>query len=156
MSAYLLVNLPLSLGGNGENRRDETAPKRGTAEDFFFRRGAQCAPIPLPIRSTRYSAATQAVQSPQARHKVNCPQGKRRSPGGYPCRATLWHVITEGTCGFRYSVQFIFVGPVYHNSLKNRAALLCRTQRRFNRMCSSNLSDTANMRIHGRAKRVLR
>ena len=30
----LLVNLPLSLRGHGENRRDETAPKRGTAEDF--------------------------------------------------------------------------------------------------------------------------
>ena len=64
----LLVNLPLSLRGHGENRRDETAPKRGTAEDFFFRRGAQCAPIPLPIRSARYSAATHAVPSPQARH----------------------------------------------------------------------------------------
>ena len=166
----LLVNLPLSLRGHGENRRDETAPKRGTAEDFFFRRGAQCAPIPLPIRSVRYSAATQAVPSPQARHKVNCPKGKRRSPGGYPCRATLWHVVTEGTCEFRYSLQFISAGPVYHNTLTNRAALyspgdlllpfgqftLCRTQRRFNRMCSSNLSDTANMRIHGRAKHVLR
>ena len=77
----LLVNLPLSLRGHGENRRDETAPKRGTAEDFFFRRGAQCAPIPLPIRSVRYSAATQAVQSPQARHKVNCPTGNS------PCAA---------------------------------------------------------------------
>ena len=120
----LLVNLPLSLRGHGENRRDETAPKRGTAEDFFFRRGAQCAPIPLPIRSARYSAATHAVPSPQARHKVNCPKGKRRSPGGYPCRATLWHVVTEGTCEFRYSLQFIFAGPVYHNVLTNRAALL--------------------------------
>ena len=42
----------------------------------------------------------------------------------YPCRATLWHVVTEGTCEFRYSLQFIFVGPVYHNTLTNRAALL--------------------------------
>ena len=42
----------------------------------------------------------------------------------YPCRATLWHVVTEGTCGFRYSLQFIFVGPVYHNTLTNCAALL--------------------------------
>ena len=23
----------------------------------------------------------------RARHKVNCPKGKRGSPGGYPCRA---------------------------------------------------------------------
>ena len=28
------------------------------------------------------------VSSTQARHKVNCPKGKRESPGGYPCRAT--------------------------------------------------------------------
>ena len=49
------------LRGHGENRRDETAPKRGTAEDFFFRRGVQCAPMPLPIRSVRYSAATHVV-----------------------------------------------------------------------------------------------
>ena len=42
----------------------------------------------------------------------------------YPCRATLWHVATEGTCEFRYSVQFIFVGPVCNNVLTNRAALL--------------------------------
>ena len=43
----------------------------------------------LTIRNVRYLAATQAVSSPQARHKVNCPKGKRRSPlWGYPCRAT--------------------------------------------------------------------
>ena len=57
---------------------------------------------------------------------MNCPKGKRRSPGGYPCRATLWHVVTEGTCEFRYSVQFIFVGAVYHNALTNCATRVCR------------------------------
>ena len=36
----------------------------------------------LTIRNVRYLAATQAVSSPQARHKVNCPKGKRGSPGG--------------------------------------------------------------------------
>ena len=40
----------------------------------------------------------------------------------------------------RRLVQFIFVGPVYNNALTNRAALLCRTQRRVARMCSSTLS----------------
>ena len=30
-----------------------TAVNRGTAEDFFFRRGAQCAPMPRHIRSVR-------------------------------------------------------------------------------------------------------
>ena len=67
----------------------------------------------------------------------------------YPCRATLWHVATEGTCEFRYSVQFIFVGPVCNNVLTNRAALLCRTLLRVTRLCSRNVSDPANMRIHG-------
>ena len=64
----LLVNLPLSLRGHGENRRDETAPKRGTAEDFFYRRGAQCAPMSRAIRSAGYHTATQTVYSAQARH----------------------------------------------------------------------------------------
>ena len=54
-----------------------------------------------------------------------CYTGGSISAGAtYPCRATLWHVVTEGTCEFRYSVQFIFVGPVYHNTLTNCAALL--------------------------------
>ena len=81
----------------------------------------------------------------------------------YPCRATLWHVVTEGTCEFRYSVQFIFVGPVYHNTLTNRAALLSprgpslalraihlvSRLRRRNHMCSSRVSGTAYRQGHG-------
>ena len=41
---------------------------RGTAEDFFYRRGAQCAPLSRHIRSVRYITATHAVYSTQARH----------------------------------------------------------------------------------------
>ena len=62
--------------------------KRRTAEDFYYRRGAQCAPISLPLRSAGFRTATHIGCSTQARHKVNCPKGKRGSPGGYPCRAT--------------------------------------------------------------------
>ena len=40
----------------------------------------------------------------------------------------------------RRLVQFIFAETVRNNALTNRAALLCRTQRRVARMCSSNLS----------------
>ena len=48
-----------------------------------------CPPIPLPLRNARFRTATHIGYSPQARHKVNCPKDKRRSPlGGYPCRAT--------------------------------------------------------------------
>ena len=56
----LLVNLPLSLRGHGENRRDETAPKRGTA-------------VGLPLRLFReifavhrQRTATQTVYSAQS------------------------------------------------------------------------------------------
>ena len=63
-----------------------------------------------PVRSVRYRTATHVVSSTQG--------------ATYPCRATLWHVVTEGTCEFRRLVQFIFVGAVYHNALSNCAALL--------------------------------
>ena len=58
-------------------------------------------------------------------------------------RYTAWHLR------IRRLVQFIFVGAVYHNALSNCAALLCCTQRRVAHMCSSTVSDTANMSEHG-------
>ena len=36
---------------------------RGTAEDFFYRRGAQCAPMSRAIRSAGYHTAAHTVQS---------------------------------------------------------------------------------------------
>ena len=60
----------------------------------------------------RQRTATQTVYSTQS--------------AAYPCRANPWHVVTHGICEFRCLVQFIFVGPVYNNALKDRAALLCR------------------------------
>ena len=41
---------------------------RGTAEDFFYRREAQCVPMSLLIRSVRQHTATQIGESAQARH----------------------------------------------------------------------------------------
>ena len=55
----------LSLAQTGDRR---PLRKLGTTEEFFFRRGAQCAPISLHLRSARYRTATHAVYSPQARH----------------------------------------------------------------------------------------
>ena len=46
----------------------------------------------------------------------------------------------DGTYESIYLVAFILAGPVYNNALTNRAALLCRTQRKVARMCSSTLS----------------
>ena len=48
--------------------------------------------------------------------------------------------VTDGTYEFIYLVAFILADPVHHNALKNRAALLCRAQRRFSGLCSSTLS----------------
>ena len=59
---------------------------RGTAEDFFYRRGAQCAPMSRPIRSAGYRTATQTVYSAQARHI---------------CAAQLVGLVAmDGACGF--------------------------------------------------------
>ena len=76
-----LVNLPFPLEGLAQIADMRPLRNRGTAEDFSYRRGAQCAPISLPIRSARQFTATQAVYSTQARHKVNCPKDKRGSHG---------------------------------------------------------------------------
>ena len=105
----LLVNLPLSLGGSGANRRPATAAKLGYGRGFF-----------LPYGSTVCSHSPAYTQC-QILCCYTC--GSVSAGATYPCRATLWHVVTEGTCEFRYSLQFIFVGPVYHNTLTNCAAL---------------------------------
>ena len=70
-------------------------------------------------------------------HKVNCPKGKRESPGGYPCRATLRHVIPSGTCEFRCFAQFILADAVYsHQASELRNTVMLRLRRAAD-MCSS-------------------
>ena len=86
----------------------------------------------------------------------SCYTGWKVSAGAaWQCRATLGHVVTPGTYEFFRLVEFIYADAVYYNRLTNRAALSCRTLRRVAGMCSSTLSDTANMWIYGRVKRVL-
>ena len=92
------LNSYLSFRGHGGNGREETAPKRRTAVGLPWRRGAQCAPISLPIRSVRYPTATHIGYSTQARHKVNGPKGKRRYSGVYPCHATRSSVLIPSFC----------------------------------------------------------
>ena len=77
-----LVYLPFPLEGLAQTRDRRPLRNGGTA-------------VGLPLRVFReifavhrYLTATHIGYSPQARHKVNCPKGKRRSPEGYPCRAT--------------------------------------------------------------------
>ena len=107
-----------------------TAAKRGTAEDFFYRRGAQCAPMSRHIRSVGYCSATQAVYSAQARHTR--------------VAQLVSLEIMDGTYESIYLVAFILAGPVYNNALTNCATRSCCALRRVARMCSRTVSDPAN------------
>ena len=52
--------------------------KRGTAEDFYYRRGAQCAPISLPLRSAGFRTATHTGYSTQGAAQGELPEGQER------------------------------------------------------------------------------
>ena len=93
-----------------------------------------------PFRSSQTGTATQVGNFQQARHNS--------------VAQLFRHVVTHGTCAIKHSVPFISVGPVYHNALTCCAALSCRTLRKENHLCSSTVSDTANMRIHERSQAV--
>ena len=73
---------PLSLGGSDADYRHVTAAKRETAEEFFYRRGAQCAPLSRHIRSARYRSATHTVYSAQSAAQGELPVGQERVPWG--------------------------------------------------------------------------
>ena len=82
---YPLIFTPFPIFLNLAQTRDRRPLRKwGTAEDFFFRRGAQCAPISLPIRSVRFHTVTHTISSLQARHKVNCPKGERNHRVHFP------------------------------------------------------------------------
>ena len=100
---------PLSLRGSGADCRHVTAAKKGTAEDFFYRRGAQCAPMPKPIRSAGYRSATHAGYSAQAQHNS--------------VAQLVSLEFTDSTCEFRRLVQFILADPVYYT--RSRVARHC-------------------------------
>ena len=68
-------------------RRPETGDRFENGERqriFSSAGGAQSAPISLPIRSVRFHTVTHTISSLQARHKVNCPKGKRNHRVHFP------------------------------------------------------------------------
>ena len=76
------LNSHFLLGGSGADYRHVTAAKRGTAEEFFYRRGAQCAPLSRHIRSARYRSATHTIYSAQSAVQGELPVGQERVPWG--------------------------------------------------------------------------
>ena len=88
-----------------------------------------CPPISLPLRNARFLAATHIGYSPQARHKVNCPKGKRGSPGGYQCRAIRKRVMIDSTYENKLYQTSKFVGAVRYNVPRICAARSCRALR---------------------------
>ena len=105
-----------------------TASKRGTAEDFFS------ATDELPSESVLLSTLFAVSDTLLLHMRFTL---RRRD---IPVSRNALTRYTARHLRIRHLVQFTFVGAVYHNALTNRAALLCRTQRRVARMCSSTLS----------------
>ena len=106
-----------------------TAAKWGNGREFFLCYGRTTFgvhPLEQPVRSVGYITATHVISSKQAQHAR--------------VAQLVSLEVTDGTYESIYLVAFIFAGPVYNNALKNRAALLCRAQRRFSGLCSSTLS----------------
>ena len=86
MSTILLgLQFPLFLS-LAQIRDRRPLRKKGTAEDFYYRRGAQCAPISLPLRSAGFRTATHIGCSTQARH-TRVVQ-------------LVCSVVMDGICGF--------------------------------------------------------
>ena len=110
-------------------------PETGDRSEIGIRQRIFLPYVSQHIRSVKYRTATHMVYSTQAQHnsvaqlvyallwttpadstlptnftagcaKVNCPKGKRRSSGGYPCRATRWLVITDGTYEYNPLISF--------------------------------------------------
>ena len=86
-----------------------------------------------------------------ATHTVYSTQGAT-----YPCRAILWHVITDGTCEFRRLVSVYFRRCCLSQLANELRGTVMPRLRRVADLCSSKLSDAANTRIHGRLSAVLR
>ena len=105
-----------------------TAPKRSTAEDFFS--AADELPSESVLLSNLFAGSDSVL--------LHRPESLRRRgiavPPDFFARYTARHLR------IRRLILFIFAGAVYHNALSNCTALLCRTQRRVARMCSSKLS----------------
>ena len=77
------------------------------------------------------------------------PVGQERVPWGMTVSRNPFARCNARHLRIMRSIPFIFAGAVCNNALTHCAALSCRTLRRVARMCSSMVSDTANMRIHG-------
>ena len=105
-----------------------TASKRGTAEDFFS------ATDELPSESVLLSnlfAVSDTILLHMWFHLRKRDITVSRNSLAC-CNARHLRI--------RRLAQFIFAETVRNNALTNRAALVCRTQRRVARMCSSTLS----------------
>ena len=77
------------------------------------------------------------------------PVGQERVPWGITVSRNPFARCNARHLRIMRSIPFIFADAVCNNALTHCAALSCRTLRRVARMCSSMVSDTANMRIHG-------
>ena len=110
-------------------------PETGDRFEKGYGRGFFLPCFSQPVRSTRYITATQTGKSTQARHAR--------------VAQLVSLEITDSTYEDKLYLIDRFAGAFRHNAQKIWSALLCRPLRRVTNMCSSNLSDAANMSGHG-------
>ena len=120
LSLVQIARRKSETGNRSENR------ERQRIFLYYGRTAFVVRPLEQPVRSVRYRSATHVISSAQARHTR--------------VAQLVCTLLRPAPCECRRSAAFILAGPVYNNALKNCAALLCRTQRRVARMCSSTLS----------------
>ena len=96
-----------------------TAPKWGTAEDFYYR-------VLRNLFAVSDTLLLHRLESLR-RRGITVPRNSLAR-----CNARHLRILR--------SVQFIFVGPICNNVLTNRATLSCRTLRKVTYICSSSLS----------------
>ena len=80
---------------------------------------------------------------------MNCPKGKRRSPGGItvPLKSLARYNVQQ--LRFRRSVPFILAGAVHDIQTNDSRDTGMSRLRRPSDLCSSTLSDTAHRLGHG-------
>ena len=133
-----LVYLPFPLEGLAQTRDRRPLRKRERQSGYSYMTFSAFSQFTDTVLLHR------RVSLRWARHKVNCPKGKRRSPVGYQCRTIRECVMIDRVCEDKLYQTSKFVGAVRYNMPKSCATLLCRALRRVTRMCSSTLSDPAN------------
>ena len=119
---------PLSLGGHGGDGRTETIKERQRIFSTVWEHSV------LPFLYLFAVSDTVLLHI-----RLSPRRGRHDSAAQFFLR-----VIPPGTCGFRCLAQFIFLGAVCNLQTNELRDTGMSRLRKFNRLCSRTVSDTAN------------